>query len=161
MSRKPLHNKSPFGNATSKGGFFIMQVSQQQYKKMYEKTSPNSNLFVDCLWAFCVGGAICALGQALGNLYMMVVQDLQVARTWVSVTLVALAAILTACKIYDNIAKYAGAAQSSQSPALPTALFHPPWSLKARDWCWGWVQKCSPLPARCWFTAPPPVLFTA
>lgn len=104
-----------------------MQVSQQQYKKMYEKTSPNSNLFIDCLWAFCVGGAICALGQALGNLYMMVVQDLQVARTWVSVTLVALAAILTACKIYDNIAKYAGAgtivpitgfANSIVSPAM-------------------------------------------
>ncbi|MCH4239712.1 MAG: stage V sporulation protein AC [Oscillospiraceae bacterium] len=104
-----------------------MQISEQQYKKMYEKASPNSNIFVDCLWAFCVGGAICALGQALGNLYMTMVQDIQVARTWVSITLVGLAALLTALGIYDNLAKHAGAgtivpitgfANSIVSPAM-------------------------------------------
>lgn len=104
-----------------------MQISEQQYKKMYEKASPNSNIFVDCLWAFCVGGAICALGQALGNLYMIMVQDIQIARTWVSITLIGLAALLTALGIYDNLAKHAGAgtivpitgfANSIVSPAM-------------------------------------------
>jgi stage V sporulation protein AC len=108
-------------------GDFIMQLSEKQYKSMYKKASPNSNLFVDCLWAFGVGGAICALGQALSNLYMMMLHDLTIARTWVSITLVGLAAILTALRIYDNLAKHAGAgtivpitgfANSIVSPAM-------------------------------------------
>ena len=53
--------------------------------------------------------------------------SLDLARTWVSITLIALAALLTACRVYDNIAKHAGAgtivpitgfANSIVSPAM-------------------------------------------
>lgn len=104
-----------------------MQVTQKEYKKMYQKASPNSNLFVDCLWAFCVGGAICALGQVLYNVYQGMLHNEEASRAWVSVTLVALAAIFTALGLYDNLAKHAGAgtivpitgfANSIVSPAM-------------------------------------------
>lgn len=76
---------------------------------MYEKASPNSNLLVDCLWAFCVGGLICALGQVLFNAYQGILHDEDAARAWVSITLIALAAFFTALGLFDNLAKRAGA----------------------------------------------------
>lgn len=76
---------------------------------MYEKASPNSNLLVDCLWAFCVGGLICALGQVLFNAYQDILHDEDSARAWVSITLIALAAFFTALGLFDNLAKRAGA----------------------------------------------------
>ncbi len=86
-----------------------MQVTQKEYQKMYEKASPNSNLLVDCLWAFCVGGLICALGQVLFNAYQGILHDEDAARAWVSITLIALAAFFTALGLFDNLAKRAGA----------------------------------------------------
>lgn len=104
-----------------------MKVTAQEYAKLYKKASPPSTVLKDCLWAFAVGGAICALGQVLFNSYMLLVQDEKAARAWVSVTLIAAAAFLTACKIYDKLAKHAGAgtivpitgfANSIVSPAM-------------------------------------------
>ena len=86
-----------------------MQVTQKEYQKMYEKASPNSNLLVDCLWAFCVGGLICALGQVLFNAYQGILHDEDAARAWVSITLIALAAFFTALGLFDNLSKRAGA----------------------------------------------------
>lgn len=61
------------------------------------------------IMAFLVGGAICATGQALANLYVQMGLQIKDAKSWVSITLIALSAILTALKVYDNIAKHAGA----------------------------------------------------
>lgn len=104
-----------------------MQISQKQYQSMYEKASPGSNLFVDCLWAFGVGGTICALGQWLCDLYRAAGLSLTAASAWVSITLIGLSALLTALRIYDKLAKHAGAgtivpitgfANSIVSPAM-------------------------------------------
>ena len=76
---------------------------------------------------FLSGGAICTLGQALANTFMLLGLDLKDARTCVSISLIFISAALTAYGVYDNIAKYAGAgtlvpitgfANSMVSPAL-------------------------------------------
>ncbi len=81
----------------------------------------------DCLLAFLFGGAICTLGQALTNVYMLFGKPLSDARTCVSISLIFLSALLTACGVYDRIAKHAGAgtlvpitgfANSMVSPAM-------------------------------------------
>lgn len=86
-----------------------MTVSKEEYKHMTEKVSPGSPYLKNSLMAFIFGGAICAGGQALANFYMQMGLDTKDAKTWVSISLIALSAILTALKVYDNIAKYAGA----------------------------------------------------
>ena len=63
----------------------------------------------DCLTAFLVGGAICALGQFFVNWYGNLGLDKELAGTAASMSLVALSALLTGLSFYDNIAKYAGA----------------------------------------------------
>lgn len=104
-----------------------MNISQSEYKKLTQEKSPNSNLFVNCLWAFFVGGIICTIGQAFFNLYSYLGASETNARTWTSITLIFIGVLLTALKVYDSIAKHAGAgtlvpitgfANSVASPAI-------------------------------------------
>ena len=101
--------------------------SVQEYGAMVQQVSPRSPVLKNCLFAFLFGGAICALGQGIANLFMLLGFTLRDARTFVSVSLIFLSAALTAFGVYDNIAKHAGAgtlvpitgfANSMVSPAL-------------------------------------------
>lgn len=104
-----------------------MEISKKEYAELADRASPNSTLLINCLWAFFVGGAICALGQGFIELYKYLGATDQNARTWTSVTLVFAGVLLTALDIYGKIAKKAGAgtlvpitgfANSVASPAI-------------------------------------------
>ena len=87
-----------------------MNVSKKEYSKMAGDTSPASPIWKDLFMAFIFGGAICTLGQLLCQIYMTSFQlDKKNANTWVSITLIALSAILTALDWHGPIAKHAGA----------------------------------------------------
>lgn len=105
----------------------MKKITKEEYAKMAEKASPPSKSWKNCLIAFLVGGAICTFGQFLVNVYLNNGLDLKEARAAESITLIALTAIFTALKIYDNLAKHAGAgtlvpitgfANSMVSPAM-------------------------------------------
>ncbi len=102
-------------------------MTNQDYGNLVNSRSKPSPFWKDALWAFLVGGAICALGQGLSNLYQSWGLDRDSAGTAVSVTLILAAALLTGLGIFDNLAKRAGAgtlvpitgfANSMVSPAL-------------------------------------------
>ena len=104
-----------------------MELSSEEYGRRVRRAGPPSPLGRDCLWAFCTGGAICTLGQGLGDLYRSWGLDQTDAGTAVSVTLIFLSALLTALGWFDGLAKYAGAgtlvpitgfANAVASPAL-------------------------------------------
>jgi stage V sporulation protein AC len=63
----------------------------------------------DCFNAFWIGGLICTLGQLLQNGFLALGMEKTDASTAVSMTLVALSAMLTGLSLYDDIAKHAGA----------------------------------------------------
>ena len=86
-----------------------MQPTKEEYKTMVDKATPPGRHFSRFVWAFCVGGAICALGQLLLNLYTQRGMDKDTAATLTSVTLVGLSSLLTGLKVYDNVARLAGA----------------------------------------------------
>ena len=87
-----------------------MNMEKDTYKRYADARAPRSPLGRDCLLAFLVGGLLCTLGQVLRNLYMgpcgLPEED---AGTLTSVTLIALAVVLTGLGFFDCIAKYAGA----------------------------------------------------
>ena len=87
-----------------------MKVSKKQYSQMTGKSSPASPIWKDLFMAFISGGFICAVGQALTNIYTM---DFSLSKkdasTWTSITLIAVASFLTAINWYGVIAKHAGA----------------------------------------------------
>lgn len=86
-----------------------MTVSKAEYKKMAEKASPGTNYGRNMVMAFLFGGAICTLGQLFRNLYMSWGLTLDQASAFVSITLIFLSALFTALRVYDDMAKYAGA----------------------------------------------------
>ena len=84
-------------------------MTEKEYDKLVKKLSPPSPMWKDCLGAFVVGGAICTLGQLFLNWYSNLGLDETAAGTAMSMTLVALSALLTGLSLYDDIAKIAGA----------------------------------------------------
>ena len=84
-------------------------MTEREYKKLVDSMSPKSPMWKDCLNAFWIGGLICVLGQLAMNGYMALGLEKKDASTAVSMSLVALSALLTGLSLYDNIAKYAGA----------------------------------------------------
>ena len=102
-------------------------MTDKDYEKLVDSMSPRSPMGADCIKAFCIGGAICALGQLFINLYTRWGLEQQDASTAASMTLVALSALLTGLSLYDDIARHAGAgtlvpitgfANSIASPAM-------------------------------------------
>ena len=86
-----------------------MNVSKKQYDKMVKKASPPSPKIKNFILAYTIGGLICVIGQLFKELYVYLGLSEEVVKMLVPVTLIFLAAVLTAFKVFDNIAKFAGA----------------------------------------------------
>ena len=84
-------------------------MTEKEYGKLVKDMSPKSPILKDCVLAFLIGGAICALGQLIMDGYMALGLDKENAGTAMSMTLVALSALFTGLSLYDNLAKHAGA----------------------------------------------------
>lgn len=78
-------------------------------KELIEKHSPGSTLFKNSLLAFIFGGVICTIGELLKQLFIYLSLDEKTAGTLVTVSLIFIAALLTALGLFDKIARYAGA----------------------------------------------------
>ena len=86
-----------------------MHLTPKEYQEMVDKASDPSPLWKDMVSAFVSGGLICLLGQVILNGWKSVGLDQTGAGTATSITLIALAALLTGLHLYDKIAKHAGA----------------------------------------------------
>ena len=84
-------------------------MTNQEYSKLVNERTKNSPLWSDCFKAFIIGGLICTLGEGLRQLYLYMGADKTAAGSWVSISLILLAAILTAIGVFEKIAKFAGA----------------------------------------------------
>ena len=84
-------------------------MTEKEYGKLVKDMSPKSPILKDCAMAFLIGGLICTIGQLIMNGYMALGLEKEDAGTAMSMTLVALSALLTGFSLYDNIAKHAGA----------------------------------------------------
>ena len=84
-------------------------MTEKEYGKLVADLAPKSPIVKDCFNAFWIGGLICTLGQLILNGYLALGLEQTQASTAMSMTLVALSALLTGFSLYDNIAKHAGA----------------------------------------------------
>lgn len=108
-----------------------MKMTNQEYGKYVEEKAKPSPLWKDMLWAFCVGGGICAAGQGLTNLYVWLGSTKEDAGTWTSITLVFLAALLTGLGLFDDIAKRAGAGTLVPITGFSNAMASPALEFKS------------------------------
>lgn len=87
-----------------------MDNNNKEYQKYVDDISPKTNLFVQMLKAFIMGGAICCIGQFIFNVAMnWFGVDKELAANWCSVILIMLSALLTGFNVYGKLAKWGGA----------------------------------------------------
>lgn len=104
-----------------------ISVTPQEYQKLSQQMTPKPTVFKNCVWAFIIGGAICALSQILVNLLKLAGLPQAEASNAVTAIMILVGALLTGLGVYDEIVKVAGAgaivpvtgfANSMVSPAL-------------------------------------------
>ena len=118
-----------------------MDMNNQQYNQYVSAKADPSPLWKDCLWAFCVGGAICAGGQGLLALYQSWGADQEDAAAWVSISLIFLASLLTGLGVFDSIAKRAGAGTLVPITGFANAVVSPAIDFKSEGFITGMAAK--------------------
>lgn len=86
-----------------------MSVNKENYKKLADMRASKSPIFIDCIKAFLVGGAICVIAELLSTLYDAIGIDTDVVKMLVPVSIIFLTAIFTGIGLFDKLAKHAGA----------------------------------------------------
>ena len=84
-------------------------TDKKRYEEMVKDASPASKIGVNCLKAFLVGGAICAIGQVIYNMLMAQNVSRDDAGLIVAGILIVAAVLLTALGLYNKLGKHAGA----------------------------------------------------
>lgn len=119
-----------------------MKLSNEQYAALIEKRMPKSPLWKDAAAAFCVGGALCCLGQAVLDLYQRGFGlDKDAAGSWTSVTLVFFGALLTGLGVYDRVAKHGGAGTLVPITGFANAVVSPALEFRTEGFITGTAVK--------------------
>ena len=115
----------------------MKNMSNREYNEYVSGKAKPSPLWKDCLWAFCVGGAICVLGQALRILYQTLGMSEEDAGTLTSCCLIFLSALLTGLGWFDKIAKRAGAGTLVPITGFANAMVSPALEFKSEGFILG------------------------
>ena len=114
-----------------------MRMDDKTYGKYVKKRAKKSNLPADCARAFLIGGIICVIGQGLRDIYTSLGMTEENVKTLVPVSLIFLAAVLTALNVFDNIAKFAGAGTLVPITGFSNAVVSPALDTKAEGFILG------------------------
>lgn len=102
-------------------------MTNEEYGRLVARMAKPSPMGKDLLFAFLIGGGICAVGQLIQTGWQALGLDQESAGTATTMTLIFLSALFTALDCYNSLAKYAGAgtlvpvtgfANSIASPAI-------------------------------------------
>lgn len=102
-------------------------MTNEEYGRLVAHMAKPSPMGKDLLFAFLIGGGICAVGQLIQTGWQALGLDRESAGTATTMTLIFLSALFTALDCYNSLAQYAGAgtlvpvtgfANSIASPAI-------------------------------------------
>ena len=120
---------------------YKLKMTNEDYDKLVKQRAKSSPMVKNMIWAFCVGGGICALGQGLSNLYQGWGLDKEQAGTAVSMTLIFVTAVLTGLGIFDDFAKRAGAGTLVPITGFANAVVSPAVEFKTEGFITGTATK--------------------
>ena len=116
-------------------------MNQNEYKKYAERRAKQSNLPLDCLKAFAVGGTICAFAQALSALYTLIRVPEDTVKILVPCTLIFFTALFTGLDLFDKLAMHAGAGTLVPITGFANAVAAPAIDTRAEGWILGLGAK--------------------
>ncbi len=109
----------------------------KEYNDYVDKKSPNSPILKDCFNAFWVGGLICSIGQLILDFCLYKGMDNTIASTIVSISLIAISAILTALNVFNRIGKFAGAGSLVPITGFANSIVSPAIEYKSEGYVMG------------------------
>lgn len=118
-----------------------MEMSKSQYASFVKARSTSSPIVKDTVKAYIIGGLICAFGQLLKEFYLSRGMSDTVSSTAVSVTLIAITAILTALHVFDVIAKFSGAGTLVPITGFANSVVSPAIEYKSEGFITGLAEK--------------------
>ena len=119
----------------------LNKLTNEAYNAYVQGKAKPSPLGKNLAWAFCVGGGICVLGQALLDGYGALGLDPGHARMAVSVTLIFGTALLTGVGVFDRFAKHAGAGTLVPITGFANAVVAPAMEFKQEGMIAGTAAK--------------------
>ena len=115
--------------------------TNKEYNEYVKQKSPNSPILKDCFNAFWVGGLICSIGQIILDFCMFKGMDNTMASTVVSISLIAISAILTALNVFNRIGKFAGAGSLVPITGFANSIVSPAIEYKSEGYVMGVGSK--------------------
>lgn len=109
----------------------------KEYSDYVDKKSPNSPILKNCFNAFWVGGLICSIGQIIMDFCMYKGMDNTLAPTVVSISLIAVSAILTGLNVFNRIGKFAGAGSLVPITGFANSIVSPAIEYKSEGYIMG------------------------
>ena len=114
-----------------------MDMNNQEYAQIVKKLSPPSPKCKDFISAFCIGGLICVIGQLFFELYTSLNLGEKSVKMLVPISLIFIAAALTGLKLFDKIAKHAGAGTLVPITGFANAVVSPAIEFKSEGFVLG------------------------
>lgn len=116
-------------------------MKKEEYSKLVDKVSPPSKKSKDFTFAFLIGGTICVIGQLLRELFLSFGFEDKLVGMYVSTILIFMAALLTGLRIFEKIAKHAGAGTLVPITGFANAVVSPAIEFKTEGWILGLGAK--------------------
>lgn len=111
---------------------------EELYQKRVDEKTPSSPLFMDCVKAFLVGGAICTVGQAVSQYAKDVLSmSRDSAAAFTAVVMVFLGALFTGLGVYDNLARFGGAGAFVPITGFSNSIVSPAMEFKREGYVLG------------------------
>ena len=118
-----------------------VDISKKDYEKYVAERAPGSPIGKDCLFAFLIGGGICAVGQVILDFFTRMGLDKQDAGTAAAISLVGLSALLTGLNLYNKIARFGGAGTLVPITGFANAVVSPAIDFKTEGFVTGTAVK--------------------
>lgn len=118
-----------------------MKMTNNEYSDYVKRKSPKSPLIPDMLKAFLIGGLICCIGQAFGDMYQSFGMTEENASIATAISMVFVGAFLTGIGVYDNLAKFAGAGTLVPITGFANSVVSPAIEFKVEGFITGTAAK--------------------
>ena len=116
-------------------------IDKQLYSKMADLASPNSNIVVNCLKAFFVGGGICAVSEMFRTYLSSFDFTNDEVSLIINIVLIGITALLTGMGLFSKIGKFSGAGTFVPITGFAKSMVSPAVEFKKEGWILGLAAK--------------------
>ncbi|MGL5648697.1 MAG: stage V sporulation protein AC [Clostridium sp.] len=114
---------------------------RRKFKSLAKESEPKTKILRNSIRAFFVGGAICVIGEIIGDIIIFLGGKEVEKGTIVSIIMIFLGAFLTGLGIYDKIANFAGAGTVVPITGFANAVVAPAIEYKKEGFIFGVASK--------------------